>query len=89
MGSQLRFSSPQNVLDSALELAIVPSFTKIGFEVRRRLFNWEPIRSVPNRRIIITGANSGLGFAGAKQLVEASAKVTVVARNAERGQRAV
>lgn len=89
MGSQLRFSSPQNVLDSALELAIVPSFTKIGFEVRQRLFNWEPIRSVPNRRIIITGANSGLGFAGAKQLVEASAKVTVVARNAERGQRAV
>lgn len=88
MSSELRFSSPRDVLDSALEIAIVPSFTKIGFEARRRLFDWKPIRPVPDRRVIITGANSGLGFAGAKLLANASAKVTIVARNAERGERA-
>lgn len=81
--------NPRTLIDVALEAAIAPSFTKIGSTVRSRLFDWEPIRHVPGRKVIITGANSGLGFAGARLLAAAGAAVTVVARNEERGIRAV
>lgn len=77
------------VIDTVLETAIFPSFTRIGPAARSRLFDWKPIREVPGRRIVITGANSGLGFAGAKLLRAVDARVTVVARNEERGARAV
>lgn len=80
---------PAKLIDAALEAAIVPSFTKIGPAVRSRLFDWQPIRSVPGRRVIITGANSGLGFAGARLLTMAGASVTVVARSEDRGAKAV
>lgn len=80
---------PAKLIDTALEAAIVPSFTRIGPTIRNRLFDWQPIRSVPGRRIVITGANSGLGFAGARLLTMAGASVTVVARNVERGTKAV
>ena len=32
-----------NAIDAALELPVVPSFTKIGFEARRRLFHWRAL----------------------------------------------
>jgi len=38
---------------------------------------------------VITGANSGLGFAGAMLLARAQANITIVARNESRGQAAV
>ena len=80
---------PRKLVDIALEATIAPSFTKIGPAVRGRLFDWEPIRHVPGRRVVITGANSGIGFAGARLLAIAGASVTVVARNVERGTKAV
>jgi len=84
-----RFDGPKEIIDSALEFAVIPSFTKIGPAVRRKLFSWEPIRPATNRRIIITGANSGIGFAAATQLAAVGADVTIVARNRERGEAAV
>ena len=84
-----RHTLPARLADGVLEATIVPSFTKIGPAVRRRLFDWTPLRDATRRRVVITGANSGLGYAGAMLLAEAGADVTIVARNAERGQRAV
>ena len=83
------FVLPPKLIDTLLEATIAPSFTKIGPAVRSRIFDWEPIRKVEGRRIVITGANSGLGFAGAKLLAQVGATVTIVARNEERGARAV
>ncbi len=80
---------PPQLLDTILETTIAPSFTKIGPAVRGRIFDWQPIRDVPGRRVVITGANSGLGFAGAQLLTRVGARVTVVARNEERGSKAV
>ena len=82
-------SLPAKLIDTVLEATIAPSFTKIGPAVRSRLFDWKPIRQVPGRKVVITGANSGLGYAGAKLLAEVGASVTVVARNEERGAKAV
>ncbi len=82
-------STLRTIADTALEGLVVPSFSRIGPAVRRRLFDWDEIGRVDGRRIVITGANSGLGRAGAELLVKAGAEVVVVARSAERGQRAV
>lgn len=57
--------------------------------MRRRLFDWEPIGDASGRRVVITGANSGLGYAGALLLAGAGAEVTIVARSEERGAAAV
>ncbi len=79
----------RSVTDTALEALVLPSFSRIGPAVRRRLFDWAPIADASGRRIVITGANSGLGRAGAELLVVAGADVVVVARNEARGQAAV
>ena len=34
-----------NVVDAVLEAPIAPSFTRIGYEARRRLFHWRAIDS--------------------------------------------
>ncbi len=81
--------SPRGVVDALLEVTVVPSFTKIGPAVRRRLYDWEPLGDMTGRRILLTGGNSGLGFAAAKSMAALNADLTIVARNEERGRQAV
>jgi len=44
--------------------------------------------SAVSKTIVITGANSGVGFAGAKKLSQLGHEVYVVCRNQERSNRA-
>ena len=78
------------VIDEALELPIAPSFTRIGYEARKRAFGWTPVDSydMTGRVAVVTGATSGLGRATAAQLSECGAEVVVVGRDAERTRRA-
>jgi dehydrogenase/reductase SDR family protein 12 len=70
-------------VDTALEITVVPSFTRIGPEVRSRLDHWAPLpRGLDSRTIVITGATSGLGLATARLVVPTGATVVLVARNA-------
>ena len=85
----LSVSHPRDVVDALIELAIVPSFTKIGPAIRRRLYDWQPLRDMSGTRVLLTGGNSGLGYAGALAMAELGADVTIVARSAKRGQQAV
>ena len=41
------------------------------------------------KHFVVTGANSGIGFATTRELAKLGAKVTLACRNAERGQQAV
>ncbi len=78
------------VADEILEASVVGSFTKIGYETRRRLFHWQDLDALrmDGRIVVVTGGNSGLGLATATRLARMGASVGIVARNAERGERA-
>ena len=78
-------------LSNALDAAVVPGFSKIGFAVRKRLGNWQPISSFDMRAktVVITGPTSGLGEQVARQLALTGANLVLVARNKEKCARVI
>ena len=80
----------KRAIDAVLETTVVGSFTKIGYEARRRMYHWQDLGSLrmDGKIVVITGGNSGLGLVTAKVLARAGATVRIVARDAERGERA-
>ncbi len=79
------------LLDAALEAPVVPSFTKLGYLARRRLFHWTPLDryALSGRVIAITGTTSGLGRAAATRLACDRATLIVIGRDKTRNQQAV
>ena len=51
-------------------------------------FSTANVPDIPGKRVIVTGANSGIGRAAAKVLAAAGAQVTLAVRSLERGQSA-
>ena len=37
---------PSKLADALLEASVVGSFTRLGYQARRRLFDWEPLTSL-------------------------------------------
>jgi dehydrogenase/reductase SDR family member 12 len=73
--------------DSALEFTVVLSFSRIGHAVRSRLGAWEPVGPEvgAGRRVLVTGANSGLGYATALGVLRGGAEVTLLVRSEQKG----
>jgi NAD(P)-dependent dehydrogenase (short-subunit alcohol dehydrogenase family) len=71
------------VADAALEITVVGSFSRVGFESRRRLFAWTdlPAGSLAGKVALVTGASSGLGRATALGLAELGAQVVLLGRD--------
>ena len=74
---------PRALLDDALEVLVVPSFTDIGYGVRRRLWDWDPpdAWSMAGRTVVLTGPTSGLGRAAAGSLAAMGARLVLVGRD--------
>ena len=51
-------------------------------------FSTADVPDIPGKRVIVTGANSGIGRAAAQVLASAGAQVTLAVRNLEKGQAA-
>lgn len=78
-------------VDLALEAAVVPSFSRIGIQVRQRVEGWRPAPAgaLEGEVVVVTGATSGLGRATAEALGALGASIELVGRNAERGSATV
>lgn len=81
----------RDVADAVIEAPVVTSFTRIGFESRKRLDHWTPLDGydLTGQVIVLTGATSGLGKAAANQLARCGAGLVLVGRNAERNEAVV
>ena len=78
-------------LDAVIEAPIVTSFTRLGYESRKRLDDWTPLDDydLDGQVIVLTGATSGLGRAAANQLARCGASLVLVGRNLERNESVV
>ena len=61
---------PRVIVDAALEMTVVPSFSSLGITIRRQLFAWPalPDGALRGRTVLVTGPTSGLGRAAADGL---------------------
>ena len=77
------------MLNRILDASIVLSFDKNGFVRHAKDFNERDMAvSLEGQHIVITGANSGIGYAATASLLKMGAKVTLVGRNRERAETA-
>lgn len=78
------------MVDAVLEAPVAPSFTRIGYAVRKRTAGWRPLDSydLTGRTVAVTGATSGLGRHTAGRLAGLGAAVVLVGRDRERTERA-
>lgn len=76
-------------VDLALEATVVPSFSRIGPAVRRRVDDWSPLPRLDGQRVLVTGVTSGIGRAAAARLLALGAHVVAVGRDETRTHQAV
>ena len=76
----------RTLIDGALELTVVGSFSRIGYAVRRRLDQWTgpPPDALAGRTVLITGPTSGLGRTTAGAVAALGARVVLVGRDETR-----
>ena len=79
-----RLEGWRGLIDRSLDTAIVPGFGRLGPLLRRRLSDWEAALAAAGRKIVITGATSGLGLASAQQLAAAGASLVLVGRSEQK-----
>ena len=78
-----------STVDWALDRSVIGGYTSLGYRLRG--LDDRPVDPAGNLRdstVIVTGANSGLGFAAAQRFAELDAHVHMVCRDSERGERA-
>ena len=85
-----RSDGARRLADAALEATVVGSFSRIGFAVRRALFDWdaEPVVDMSGRVALVTGATGGLGLAAATALAQRNADLWIVGRDPQRTEAA-
>lgn len=79
-----------SLFDRALDASVLFSFDRTGFERHARRFVEADLRvSMQGKVVLVTGANSGLGFSTARALAALGATVHLLCRDEARGQAAL
>jgi dehydrogenase/reductase SDR family member 12 len=76
-----------DLVDRALDWTVAPGYSKIGFEVRERIWEREALE-LEGKTAIVTGATSGIGEAACVGMARGGAEVHLVVRNLEKGEEA-
>jgi NAD(P)-dependent dehydrogenase (short-subunit alcohol dehydrogenase family) len=79
----------RTLLDDLAEVLVVPSFSRVGFGLRRRLYDWPDAESyaMTGRTVVLTGPTSGLGRQAAGSLARMGADLVLVGRDPDRLER--
>lgn len=77
-----------SALDKALDWTVLPGYTSLGYALRRRAWEELPPQSLSGRRILVTGAGSGIGRAACARLASLGADVHMLVRDRGRGETA-
>jgi NAD(P)-dependent dehydrogenase (short-subunit alcohol dehydrogenase family) len=80
---------PRDLIDGLAEMLVVPSFTRMGYGLRRRLYAWPDDESytMDGRTVVLTGPTSGLGRAAAGAFARMGAGLVLVGRDPGRLER--
>ncbi len=81
-------STVVHALDSGLDLAVAPGYSHFGYRLRGLSWESAVAGQLGGRRALVTGASSGIGEAACEGLARAGARVHMLVRNRERGERA-
>lgn len=73
-------------LDQILDRTLLFSFTSVGYGLRKG--NFKPLPRIEGRRIVVTGATSGLGLVAARELADLGSAVVLVGRNQAKAEEA-
>jgi len=76
-----------SLLDNLLDRSVLPGYTRLGFQLRRRLWEENELLDMRGKTVLITGATSGLGRAAAEGFAALGARVELLSRDRERGER--
>ncbi len=74
-----------SAIDRALDWAVVPGFTSVGYGLRRLGWSKPPAGAMEGRTVLVTGVTSGIGEAAVERLARLGARVHMVARTLEGG----
>lgn len=77
----------QPVLEAGLEVSIVGSYSRLGYELRRHLEHFTEVGeagALAGKVAVITGGSSGIGLATACRLAELGADVVIAGRDESR-----
>ena len=76
----------KDLIDDALEVTVVGSFSSLGIRIRRALYGWANAEAdaLRGRTVLITGPTSGLGRQATDDLAALGARVVLVGRSPER-----
>ena len=76
-------SSLATAVDTVLELTIAPSWSRVGYDLRRQLLEWDarPLPRLDGRVVVLTGFTSGIGLATASALGELGAHLHLIGRD--------
>ena len=76
----------RKLIDVALEITVIGSFSNIGIRARQHLFGWHAAEpgALRGKTVVITGPTSGLGRAATDVLAGLGARVILVGRSPER-----
>src|ERR1700761_9092725 len=80
-------SRAADLLDQALDWTVAPGYSKVGYEVRERIWGQEELE-LEGKTAIVTGATSGIGEAACAGMARGGAEVHLVVRNLEKGEEA-
>jgi dehydrogenase/reductase SDR family member 12 len=79
----------RSLLDTALDRAVVPGYTRVGYQLRQSGWADDPRPgALAGRTSLVTGANRGIGKAIAAGLARLGATVLLTVRDRESGERA-